>query len=446
MKKMENEIELLDTQDAAMRAVFVDMFKQTLFQGGVGAGKSFFLSTAFLNFVEQRPWAENLIGIPTWTAGIPVIKAITAFCNQFGIDAKFLKNPSDPRIVTTFDGIKTEHYIRTAEQGAVAFNCNNGLFDECFMLNFDGFMEFVGRLGRLPGTLGQIVMTGTPRGKCKMAQYVREQEEKNSETVRNMARFKASTLSNYHLGNEFRDNIRRRIHGNLARQEIDGEEIEMGDIVFPYVPVIEYEFSRYKPWFLAIDYGYNFPAFVLFQEIRKNRFVAFRGFFPEKIQIQDALRVLDKIMLHEYGTMTPPEWICYDPAGRQHSDKVSITSAQSVMRHYQGKPKEIWSFSDYDRSIQGGILELDSAFRGGFLSISESETITRKHEESPILELRKVREYTNLHESVSGITWDDRTKSVYVKGGMQYDHPVDCLRYPTMCVFRKKWKEEVFDE
>jgi PBSX family phage terminase large subunit len=222
----------------------------TAFIGGIASGKSYGGAVKSL-LAAGKGKSLGMIVAPTYTMLQDVCwRAVSDMAREAIVKANTSK------MTMTFKG-GGEILFRSADnpERLRGSNLNWTWIDEAGSCSSGTWEIIIGRL-RAGNAAGKLWVTSTPKGRNWLYRV------SDSMTI-----FRASTMENPYLAQEYIDAITKNYHGEFARQEIYGEFVSMEGVVYPMFSrashVTERNRADMKQFYLALDEGYTNPAVVL---------------------------------------------------------------------------------------------------------------------------------------------------------------------------------------
>lgn len=431
-KKKTVEVKYMPHQGKLLDAILNKGVIQANLRGGVGCGKTSTLALALYMMQRQWPYVPYLIGSNTMMNLVACSKGIGEFLQKVNLikSSEFELHLSgiNPHLTLSIvkDGrrITVNHPLRSLYDptNLVSFEVGGMLIDEVASCNEEGFMAAFGRVRRPNSPLVKIY-AGTPRGPNWFAKFIERELAENR--ILNLTKIR--TKDNIFLPTGFIEDTYGKYEGTpWAAQELSGEIVTMGDVCFPVVNLRDYTPDPKKGWHLGVDFGFNFPAFVCLQEVGSTgSYCIFHTYFPRNITITDALAGLMAGLGQRWGMTTNPFRVAYDPAGRNASDQTYRTAADDLEDFFKERdpmrvPHFHYSFKKVDRSIAGGIQNLN-------ILLSKNKIFVAKHEEK-----KKPGEHSSIYQCLSMQEYN-KIKNIIDQSGYRkdngLDHGCDALRY-----------------
>jgi PBSX family phage terminase large subunit len=225
-------IKLLPKQWEVFNAVPGVDFDMTLYQGGVGSGKTFLGGLKGLSILSQNHGATWLVGADTYARlKISTCETYEELLDEAKIRYKHNKSDHTIRIPgwddarVLFKGLEDPHALRSV-------NGIGGHLEEASLLNENAFLEFLGRLRQAkPGDPISVILTTNPQ---TMRGWLHEHFGINAgvaiQTVRgkevkvSRRRVIASTLENKHVSDAFIASLQASYDEDMYKIMVEGQD------------------------------------------------------------------------------------------------------------------------------------------------------------------------------------------------------------------------------
>lgn len=244
---MERKIDLYSVQDDFVHSQSV----HSAFIGGVGSGKTLAGSVKAL-IRASNPNTLGMIVSPTF--GMLRDSTLRVFKDLAG-DA--IRNINKQEMVAYIRG-GGEVLLRSADnpEHLRGPNLHWAWIDEGGLTREDTYDITLGRL-RAGGKNGDLWITTTPKGKLNWV-YRASQE---------MPTFKATTLDNPFVSDDWKETLLKRYKGKFLQQEVYAEFVSFEGLVYPMFDASQHvqkkDTSEFVEVGLAVDEGYTNPAVIL---------------------------------------------------------------------------------------------------------------------------------------------------------------------------------------
>lgn len=250
-----------------------------LFAGGVGSGKTTFLSQKLLQFIKEDGNVPGLVVAPTW----PLMKAVTLRRIIATLERAFpgvrprLRDPSGERFLDL--GFGPRIYLRTASNpGSIeGFDVGWALGDELRWWPKLSYMNFIARVRRACA-LPQIACASTPELGWMSDEFNSGKQGRKLITV--------PTRENAaHLRPGYIEDLRLSYSKRMQDAILDGLFVLLEGAVYealaadvwnsPWVVNYDPEENRDLKTYLAFDPGYRKSSWLWLHEVRKCEWVVF---------------------------------------------------------------------------------------------------------------------------------------------------------------------------
>jgi len=243
---IKKKIELYPIQDDFL--LCKDNF--TGFIGGIGSGKTYVGAVKAL--VKAMPGTLGMVVAPTYK--MLRDSSLRTFKELAG-DAIINENKSEMYLVMRGGG---EILWRSADDpdSLRGPNLSWGWIEEGGLTHPDTFKIMIGRL-RQGGGFGELWTTSTPKGKLNWLYHENE----------NMTIFRATTLDNPYVNEEWKNSLLRTYTGNFLAQEVYAEFVSFEGLIYKTfdksIHVKKRDISEFQTTVFGVDEGYTNPAVIL---------------------------------------------------------------------------------------------------------------------------------------------------------------------------------------
>jgi len=300
-----------------------------LFSGGVGSGKTTFLSMKLLQFLSENGNTPGLVVAPTW----PLMKAVTLRRITSTLKKAFpgikprLRDPSGERYLDL--GFGPRIYLRTASNpGSIeGFDVGWALGDELRWWPKLSYLNFIARV-RVACALSQIACASTPELGWMSDEFRSGKPGRALITV--------PTRENAaHLRPGYVEDLRLSYSKRMQDAILDGLFVLLEGAVYESLAadiwrsqwVVDYNPAENKDLktYLAFDPGYRKSSWLWIHEVRKMEWVVFDQMQPEKTSDWDCVDAVN-------ARGWPIDEVWCDPAAEQTQSALDFDTIDVARR------------------------------------------------------------------------------------------------------------------